>query len=113
MSEKPLLIKQKPIEELNQYQESLLKKRKRDDVDHRRRVDARAKQKMNQVRDKKVAEKLASGKGILMPEVFVSNHMKQQRNFVHYKRNKNLMGRGEEAAKISGGDCFDAITRPD
>ncbi len=29
--------------DLNDYQESLLKKRKRDDADQRRRVDARAK----------------------------------------------------------------------
>ena len=36
--------------ELNVYQESLLRKRKRDDVDKRRRVDARAKQKMDQGR---------------------------------------------------------------
>jgi 60S ribosomal protein uL30 len=47
MSDTPLVIKQKPIEELNHYQESLLRKRKKDDADHRRRVDARAKQKMN------------------------------------------------------------------
>ena len=31
-------------------------------------------------------EKEKTGKKILMPEVFVSNNMKQQRNFVHYKR---------------------------
>ena len=34
-----------------------------------------------------------------MPEVFVSNHMKQQRNFVHYKRNKAKMNLSEKAAK--------------
>ena len=33
-----------------------------------------------------------------MPEVFVSNHMKQQRNYVHYKRNKNKIGLAEKAA---------------
>lgn len=62
--------------DLNVYQESLLKKRKRDDADQRRRVDARAKQKMDQGRQKKLAEKEAAGKNILMPEIFVSNHMK-------------------------------------
>jgi len=31
---------------------------------------------MNQVRDKKRAEKEQAGGNILMPEVFVSNHMK-------------------------------------
>ena len=36
---------------------------------------------------------------MLMPEVFVSNHMKQQRNFVHYKRNKARMNLSEKAAK--------------
>jgi len=30
-----------------------------------------------------------------MPEVFVSNYMKQQRNFVKYRRQKNLIN-GEE-----------------
>ena len=33
-----------------------------------------------------------------MPEVFVSNHMKQQRNYVHYKRNKSKIGLAEKAA---------------
>ena len=102
MSDTPLVIKQKPIEELSTYQESLLRKRKKDDADHRRRVDARAKQKMNQVRDKKIAEKEITGKNIIMPEVFVSNHMKQQRNFVHYKRNKNKIATGEKAAEKFG-----------
>jgi len=41
-----------------------------------------------------------------MPEVFVSNHMKQQRNYVHYKRNKNMYTRGEEAAKKFDGDIY-------
>jgi hypothetical protein len=54
-----------------------LRKRRRDDVDQRRRVDARAKQKMDQGRHKKLAEKEAAGRNILMPEVFVSNQMKQ------------------------------------
>lgn len=72
-------------------QESLLKKRKRDDLDKQRRLDAKAKQKMAQGRQKKLQEKQnqAGGKAILMPDVFVSNYMKQQRNFVHYKRFKN------------------------
>lgn len=109
MSDTPLLIKQKPIEELNQYQESLLRKRKKDDADHRRRVDARAKQKMNQVREKKAAEKEFTGKNILMPEVFVSNHMKQQRNYVHYKRNKNKISKGEKIAEKFKSNSLNAI----
>jgi len=44
-----------------------------------------------------------------MPEVFVSNHMKQQRNYTHYKRNKNRLGLGEKASK---GDAYRAITAP-
>jgi hypothetical protein len=44
MSEtKNLEVKIKPFEELTHYQEALLKKRKRDDADQRKRVDARAK----------------------------------------------------------------------
>lgn len=45
---------------------------------------------MQQGRQKKLLdkEKQAGGKTILMPDVFVSNYMKQQRNFVHYKRFK-------------------------
>uniref|UniRef100_A0A7S3CJW3 Large ribosomal subunit protein uL30-like ferredoxin-like fold domain-containing protein n=1 Tax=Strombidium rassoulzadegani TaxID=1082188 RepID=A0A7S3CJW3_9SPIT len=46
---------------------------------------------MQQGRKKKEDEKEKTGKNILMPEVFVSNHMKQQRNFVHYKRNKSKL----------------------
>ena len=64
--------------ELTSYQEALLKKRRRDDDDKKKRVDARAKQKLDQGRQKKIAEKQAKGdKGIVLPEVFVSNHMKQ------------------------------------
>lgn len=106
------LIKHKSIDELNTYQESLLRKRRKDDADHRRRVDARAKQKMNQVREKKQAEKEFTGKNILMPEVFVSNHMKQQRNYVHYKRNKSLISRGEKAATKFGNDAVLTIQAP-
>jgi hypothetical protein len=40
-------IKSTPVSELNKYQESLLKKRKRDDFDQKRRNDARAKQKLD------------------------------------------------------------------
>jgi hypothetical protein len=32
--------------------------------------------------------KKAGGVKVLMPEVFTSNNMKQQRNYVHYKRRK-------------------------
>ena len=31
---------------------------------------------------------IAGGKKVLLPEVYVSNYMKQQRNFVKYKRFK-------------------------
>lgn len=67
-------------------QEALLKKRKRDDENQRKRLDVRAKQRMDRGRKRKMEEKEKTGKKILMPEVFVSNNMKQQRNFVHYKR---------------------------
>ena len=33
-----------------------------------------------------------------MPEIFVSNNMKQQRNYVHYKRNKSRIELSEKAA---------------
>ena len=32
--------------------------------------------------------KIAGGQKVLMPEVYVSNYMKQQRNYVKYKRFK-------------------------
>jgi len=51
------VIKSKNIEDLTQYQESLLRKRRKDDADKRDRVDARAKQKLNQGRQKKRDEK--------------------------------------------------------
>ena len=45
---------------------------------------------MAQVRQKKADDKLAvaGGKQVLLPEVYVSNYMKQQRNYVQYKRQK-------------------------
>lgn len=45
---------------------------------------------MAQVRQKKADEKLAiaGGTKVTMPEVYVSNYMKQQRNYVKYKRFK-------------------------
>jgi len=114
MSEsKPLAIKSKNIEDLTHYQESLLKKRRKDDADHRRRVDTKARMKLNQLRQKKIDEKEQAGKNILMPEVFVSNNMKQQRNYVHYKRNKNQMERGEKAATKFGTNAYKAIIRPE
>lgn len=57
---------------------------------------------MDQGRHKKLAEKEAAGKNILMPEIFVSNHMKQQRNYVHYKRNKSRIELSERAASRFG-----------
>lgn len=47
-----------------------------------------------------------------MPEVFVSNHMKQQRNYVHYKRNKNKLGRAEKASTKFGGDLLKTAQTP-
>jgi large subunit ribosomal protein L7e len=46
---------------------------------------------MDQGRQKKKdeQEKRAGGKKILLPEVYTSCQMKQQRNYVQYKRNKN------------------------
>jgi len=41
---------------------------------------------MDRGRKRKMEEKEKTGKKILMPEVFISNYMKQQRNFVKYKR---------------------------
>lgn len=72
-------------------QEALLKKRKRDDENQRKRLDVRAKQRMDRGRKRKMEEKEKTGKKILMPEVFVSNNMKQQRNFVHYKRQVSIV----------------------
>jgi len=63
-----------------------LKKRKRDDENQRKRLDVRAKQRMERGRKRKMEEKEKTGKKILMPEVFISNYNKQQRNFVKYKR---------------------------
>ena len=67
-------------------QEALLKNRKRDDENQRKRLDVRAKQRLDRGRKRKIEEKEKTGKKILMPEVFVSNYMKQQRNYVNYKR---------------------------
>ena len=41
---------------------------------------------MDRGRKKKMEDKEKTGKKILMPEVFISNYMKTQRNFVKYKR---------------------------
>lgn len=70
--------------------EALLKKRKRDDLSKKKSADNRARQKMAQVRQKKLDEKLALAGGVkvIMPEVFISNYNKQQRNYVKYKRFK-------------------------
>jgi len=78
------------MEGLDVQQEHLLKKRKRDDMEKKRKLNNRAMQKMAQVRQKKADEKLkiAGGQKVLVPEVYVSNYMKQQRNYVKYKRFK-------------------------
>ena len=100
------------MQELTHTQEALLKKRKRDDMDQRRRVDARAKQKLDQGRQKKIAEKEKAGGNVLMPEVFVSNNMKQQRNYVHYKRNKSRISLAEKASSKKGFGFYEAATNP-
>jgi hypothetical protein len=50
----------------------------------------RAKSRMERGRKKKMEDKEKTGGKILMPEVFVSNYMKQQRNYVKYKREVSL-----------------------
>jgi large subunit ribosomal protein L7e len=47
-----------------------------------------------------------------MPEVFVSNSMKQQRNYVHYKRNKSRIDLAQKAAGKEGFAFYDAATNP-
>lgn len=89
---------------LNEYKEALLKKRKKDDYESKRRFNARAQQKMAQARQKKQDIRLAQGAGTILPEVFVSNRMKQQRNFVHYKRQKMKIGQSEKLQKEFKGD---------
>lgn len=56
---------------------------------------------MSQVRQKKADDKvkIAGGTRVMRPEVFASNYMKQQRNFVHYKRHKRA-GDDVEDAKL-------------
>mmetsp|Transcript_78614 Transcript_78614/g.108838 ORF Transcript_78614/g.108838 Transcript_78614/m.108838 type:complete len:226 (-) Transcript_78614:262-939(-) len=79
--------------QLDVTQEAILRKRRRDDVDKNKRIDIKAKALMQLGRKKKMAEKEAAGKNVLMPDVFVSNYMKQQRNYVHYKRHKGNQSR--------------------
>ena len=67
-------------------QEALLKKRKKDDENQRKRLEMRARSRMERGRKRKMEDKEKAGAKILMPEVFVSGYMKQQRNFVKYKR---------------------------
>lgn len=81
-------------------QEAILKKRRRDDLDKNKRIDIKAKALMQLGRKKKMAEKDAAGKNVLMPDVFVSNYMKQQRNYVHYKRNKSTQQRMEHVEDV-------------
>eukprot|EP00347_Sterkiella_histriomuscorum_P007373 403349189 len=76
------------MENLDVSQEALLKKRKRDDENQRKRLHIRAQQRMEVGRKKKMEDKETTGKKILMPEVFISNYMKQQRNYQKYKREK-------------------------
>jgi ribosomal protein L30/L7E len=67
---------------------------------------------MSQARSKKADEAEKAGKNIIMPEVFVSNHMKQQRNYVHYRRNKVRLALGEKAVAGGKRSAFDAISHP-
>ena len=97
--------------ELTTYDEALLKKRKRDDADQLRRIDARAKIKLEQGQKKKEEEKIkaAGGVKITLAEVFASNRMKARRGFVHYKRNKHAIARAN-VLKSKYGDK-DAVRR--
>ena len=67
-------------------EEALLRKRKRDDENQRRRLDLKTKEKMMRGKQKKRDDKDKGNTKILMPEVFISNYQKQQRNYVKYKR---------------------------
>lgn len=66
----------------------------------------RAKQRMERGRKKKMEDKEKTGKKILMPEIFISNYMKQQRNFLKYKREVRKLNNGVQKSKINkaGGD---------
>lgn len=46
---------------------------------------------MDRGRKRKQEEKEKTGGKILMPEVFISNYNKQQRNYVNYKRQKTRL----------------------
>lgn len=63
----------------------------------------RAKHKLEMGRQKKLEERKAAGAGTMTPEVYVSNHMKQQRNFVHYKRQKQRIARAQQLEKMFNG----------
>jgi len=60
-----------------------------------------------------MAAKEKAGGNVLMPEVFVSNQMKQQRNYVHYKRNKSKIALAEKATSKKGFGFYEAATKPD
>ena len=49
-------------------------------------MEMRARSRMERGRKRKMEDKEKAGVKILMPEVFVSGYMKQQRNYVKYKR---------------------------
>lgn len=80
-----------------------MRKRRKDDFEQKKRLDQKAKSKLASGRAKKLSEKekRAGGTLIKMPEVFVSNQMKQQRNFVHYKRHKRVQNMGSDVQRIS------------
>jgi len=66
-----------------------LRNRKKGDAETKRKWELKAKHKLANLRNEKLKDKKKLGHDILMPEVFVSNYMKQQRNFVKYRRQKN------------------------
>jgi len=68
----------KEIKDFDIQEQAILKRRRKDDLIKKKKVDTRAKQKMSQVRQKKADEKvkIAGGVKIILPEVFASNRMK-------------------------------------
>ena len=70
---------------------------------------------MAAVRKKKLDEKLAiaGGRKVLMPEVYVSNYMKQQRNYVKYKRHKASQEPRHNAQAASVEDKQDVVLAKD
>ena len=84
------------MDSLTQQEQALLRKRKTQDLDKTHKWELKARHKLANARAKKDSDKKAqSGGEISMPEVFVSNYMKQQRNFVKYRRQKKFTEEAE------------------